>query len=78
MQSLADALRERVPQRLADSEAAQLATFVVFNRRRYVTSSAKRALVPGSSAVHQTPEGALLRLARPCTCALAPATLIGA
>jgi hypothetical protein len=58
MQNLADALTQRFPAPLSDAAAADLATFVVFNERRYVTSSAKRTRTPGSSAVAQTPEGA--------------------
>ena len=34
-----------------------LHTFVVFNKRRRVTSSAKRSRVPGSSILAQTPDG---------------------
>jgi hypothetical protein len=64
MQNLADSLLDRSPQRLCPEEAANLSTFVVFNERRYVTSSAKRALVPGSDRVHQTPEGSFLDLMR--------------
>jgi UTP---glucose-1-phosphate uridylyltransferase len=64
MQNLADALTDCSPQRLRPEQAADLRTFVVFNERRYVTSSAKRALVPGSDKVHQTPEGSFLDLMR--------------
>lgn len=59
MQNLADALTQRFPEPLDPAATAELGTFVVFNERRYVTSSAKRARQPGSAKVAQTPEGAL-------------------
>lgn len=59
MQNLADSLTQRFPAPKALADLDGLGTFVVFNERRYVTSSAKRALQPGSTKVAQTPEGAL-------------------
>lgn len=59
MQNLADSLTQTFPAPPALGDLADLGTFVVFNERRYVTSSAKRALKPGSTKVAQTPEGAL-------------------
>jgi UTP---glucose-1-phosphate uridylyltransferase len=64
MQNLADALSQTFSQRLRPEQASALSTFVVFNERRYVTSSAKRGLVPGSTKIHQTPEGSFLDLMR--------------
>lgn len=57
MQNLADSLTQRFPAPPPLADLAELGTFVVFNERRYVTSSAKRALQPGSTKVAQTPEG---------------------
>lgn len=64
MQALADSLTQQSPRRLRPEEAADLRTCVVFNERRYVTSSAKRARAPGSDKIHQTPEGSFLDLMR--------------
>lgn len=36
---------------------SELHTFVVFNKRRRVTSSAKRSRAPGSMVLAQTPDG---------------------
>ena len=36
---------------------SELHTFVVFNKRRRVTSSAKRSRAPGSTVLAQTPDG---------------------
>ena len=43
---------------------AELNTFVVFNKRRRVTSSAKRKRVPGSKVISQTPDCSFLDLMR--------------
>lgn len=64
MQNLADSLTQRFPTRLEPEDAAALSTFVVFNERRYVTSSAKRARKDGSAHIHQTPDGSFLDLMR--------------
>jgi UTP---glucose-1-phosphate uridylyltransferase len=64
MQNLADSLTQRHAHQLDAAGASALDTFVVFNERRYVTSSAKRARVPGSDKIHQTPEGSFLDLMR--------------
>ena len=64
MQNLADFLLQPGSAQLSDTDAAALRTFVVFNERRYVTSSAKRAHMPGSAKVHQTPQGSFLDLMR--------------
>jgi len=39
-----------------------LSTFMVYGPRRKVTSSAKRKRTPGSTKIHQTPDGSLLDL----------------
>lgn len=65
MQNLADLLVSRSQERLEGGEAvaaAALDTFVVYNQRRKVTSSAKRQLQPGSTKVHQTPDGSFYDL----------------
>lgn len=43
---------------------AELNTFMVFNKRRRVTSSAKRKRVAGSLLISQTPDGSFLDLMR--------------
>lgn len=64
MQNLADELLQQFPQKLGPGDAGQLDTFVVYNERRCVTSSAKRKHVPGSTKLHQTPDGSFLDLMR--------------
>ncbi|KAL4426976.1 hypothetical protein ABPG77_009537 [Micractinium sp. CCAP 211/92] len=65
MQNLADSLDQSFPAPLESSEEkAALDTFLVYNHRRKVTSSAKRKLKPGSTQVHQTPDGSFLDLQR--------------
>ncbi|KAL4457941.1 hypothetical protein ABPG75_012806 [Micractinium tetrahymenae] len=65
MQNLADCLAQSFPAPLESGEdKAGLDTFLVYNQRRKVTSSAKRKLKPGSTRVHQTPDGSFLDLQR--------------
>lgn len=65
MQNLADCLAQSFPSPLESCEEhAGLDTFLVYNQRRKVTSSAKRKLKPGSTQVHQTPDGSFLDLQR--------------
>ncbi|PSC72756.1 nucleotide-diphospho-sugar transferase [Micractinium conductrix] len=65
MQNLADCLAQSFPQPLESDEGkAELDTFLVYNQRRKVTSSAKRKLSPGSTRVHQTPDGSFYDLQR--------------
>ena len=59
-----DSLAQRFDEPLPEARHAQLNTFVVFNRRRCVTSSAKRRRAPGSTSVAQTPDGSFLDLQR--------------
>ena len=61
MQNMADCFAERVSVD-SESDLEQLQTFLVYNRRRKVTSSAKRQLAPGSTKVHQTPHGSFYDL----------------
>ena len=60
MDSLGQRFRQPVPQ----ERHGELNTFVVFNRRRRVTSSAKRRRAPGSLHLAQTPDGSFLDLQR--------------
>lgn len=67
MQNLADCLAEPMPNSSNGNgddinNASDLQTFLVYNRRRKVTSSAKRKLKPGSTKVHQTPHGSFYDL----------------
>lgn len=57
MQNLADSLAQQFPGRLPPGRHADLQTFVMFNSRRKVTSSAKRRRRPGSNMLAQTPDG---------------------
>ncbi len=59
-----DSLAQRFDAPLPEERHAQLSTFAVFNRRRKVTSSAKRRREPGSTRVAQTPDGSFLDLMR--------------
>ncbi|KAF6262593.1 nucleotide-diphospho-sugar transferase [Scenedesmus sp. NREL 46B-D3] len=73
MQNLADSLTSRSAAALAGPGAGpgaeqalmdRLSTFMVYNMRRKVTSSAKKKRDPRSSHIHQTPEGAFYDLQR--------------
>jgi hypothetical protein len=65
MQNLADCFGAELPAAPADADAgAPLPTFLVYGPRRKVTSSAKRQRSPGSTKVHQTPDGSFLDLQR--------------
>ena len=65
MQNLADCLADPMTNSSGSSDsdnASDLQTFLVYNRRSKVTSSAKRKLKPGSTKVHQTPHGSFYDL----------------
>ncbi|CAG9465799.1 unnamed protein product [Pedinophyceae sp. YPF-701] len=62
MQNIADSLVQAFPQRRSPEEFEQLETFVVYNKRRRVTSSAKRKRRPGDKHIHQTPDGSFVDL----------------
>ncbi len=57
MQNLVDSLAQRFDDPVPVSQHSDLETFVVYNKRRRVTSSAKRKLKPGSTSLSQTPDG---------------------
>jgi len=65
MQNLADCLADPMTNSSGSSDCdngSDLQTFLVYNRRSKVTSSAKRKLKPGSTKVHQTPHGSFYDL----------------
>ena len=64
LQNLVDSLGQHFQEALPKGRHAELNTFVVYNQRSRVTSSAKRKRVPGSLAIHQTPDGSFLDLMR--------------
>eukprot|EP00898_Chlorokybus_atmophyticus_P005878 jgi/Chlat1/6291/Chrsp44S05785 len=65
MQNIADCMMQTFPQRLpAERHSLDLNTFLVYNERRRVTSSAKKKRAPGSLKMHQTPDGSFLDLMR--------------
>ena len=64
LQNLVDSLAQRYDKPIPLERHAELKTFVVFNKRRRVTSSAKRKRLPGSTAISQTPDGSFLDLMR--------------
>lgn len=61
---MVDSLAQRFNEPMPASLHGSLNTFVVYNRRRCVTSSAKRRRKPGSTMVSQTPDGSFLDLMR--------------
>ena len=64
MQNLVDSLGQRFRAPVPQERHGELNTFVVFNRRRRVTSSAKRRRQAGSLHLAQTPDGSFLDLQR--------------
>ena len=62
LQNLVDSLAQRFQEPIPLEHHAGLKTFVVFNKRRRVTSSAKRKRVPDSTVISQTPDGSFLDL----------------
>ncbi|GAX76097.1 hypothetical protein CEUSTIGMA_g3540.t1 [Chlamydomonas eustigma] len=66
MQNLADYMVERFDSQMTSAEAAasKLSTFLVYNHRRKVTSSAKKKREPGSTKISQTPDGSFFDLQR--------------
>jgi hypothetical protein len=57
MQNIADVLTTKSPERLSEEALDRLNTFLVYNRRRKATSSAKRQRELGSTKLAQTPDG---------------------
>ena len=64
LQNLVDSLPQTFDSPVPEELHGALNTFVVYNRRRCVTSSAKRRRAPGSTMVSQTPDGSFLDLMR--------------
>ncbi|CAN8254491.1 unnamed protein product [Cochlearia groenlandica] len=64
MQNIADNFSNEFPSRCQGSLEDKLDTFIVYNERRRVTSSAKKKKPHASAALHQTPDGALLDILR--------------
>ena len=64
VQNLVDSLPQTFDSPVPEELHGSLNSFVVYNRRRCVTSSAKRRRAPGSTMVSQTPDGSFLDLMR--------------
>ncbi|KAL3139801.1 hypothetical protein ABBQ38_004102 [Trebouxia sp. C0009 RCD-2024] len=64
MQNLVDSLAQHFQEAVPSQRHGELNTFVVYNQRSRVTSSAKRKRPPGSLKIHQTPDGSFLDLQR--------------
>ncbi|KAI3809160.1 hypothetical protein L1987_25130 [Smallanthus sonchifolius] len=60
MQNIADSLVNSFSSRCSEGVEEILDTFIVYNHRRKVTSSAKKKRKPADMSLHQTPDGALL------------------
>lgn len=61
-QNLVDSLAQHFQEAVPRERHGELNTFVVYNQRSRVTSSAKRKRQPGSLKIHQTPDGSFLDL----------------
>ncbi|KAL1080443.1 hypothetical protein V6Z11_D10G295600 [Gossypium hirsutum] len=64
MQNIADNFLNTYPSRCFKGVEDNLDTFLVYNERRRVTSSAKKKRKPLDTSLHQTPEGSLLDIMR--------------
>ncbi|KAK8508246.1 hypothetical protein V6N13_055689 [Hibiscus sabdariffa] len=64
MQNIADSFLNTFPSRRYKDVEDQLDTFIVYNERRRVTSSAKKKRKPSDTSLHQTPDGSLLDIMR--------------
>ncbi|XP_021732516.1 UTP--glucose-1-phosphate uridylyltransferase 3, chloroplastic-like [Chenopodium quinoa] len=64
MQNIADNFCNTYPSRCYGVKEDVLDTFMVYNERRRVTSSAKKKRRLGGKSLHQTPDGALLDITR--------------
>ncbi|KAF3494442.1 hypothetical protein DY000_02056348 [Brassica cretica] len=64
MQNIADSFSNKFQSRCQGSLEDKLDTYIVYNERRRVTSSAKKKKPHASAALHQTPDGALLDILR--------------
>ncbi|PIM98586.1 UTP--glucose-1-phosphate uridylyltransferase [Handroanthus impetiginosus] len=64
MQNIADSFANTYPSRCYKGVADGLDTFIVYNERRKVTSSAKKKRRHAAKSLHQTPDGSLLDIMR--------------
>ncbi|OEL24788.1 UTP--glucose-1-phosphate uridylyltransferase 3, chloroplastic [Dichanthelium oligosanthes] len=64
MQNIADNFINTYNYRCSKGIESELDTFIVYNERKRVTSSAKRKLKSEDRSLHQTPEGSLLDIMR--------------
>ncbi|KMS99348.1 hypothetical protein BVRB_2g045760 [Beta vulgaris subsp. vulgaris] len=64
MQNIADDFCNTYPSRCYGVKEDVLDTFMVYNERKKVTSSAKKKRKQGGMSLHQTPDGALLDIMR--------------
>ncbi|XP_029129236.1 UTP--glucose-1-phosphate uridylyltransferase 3, chloroplastic isoform X2 [Cajanus cajan] len=64
MQNIADNYSNSYSSRCYNDVEDKLDTFIVYNERRRVTSSAKKKRRHGDKSLHQTPDGALLDILR--------------
>lgn len=64
MQNVADSLLTSFPHRCYSNVQENLDTFIVYNERRKVTSSAKKERKDTDKSLHQTPDGSLLDIMR--------------
>lgn len=64
MQNIADSLMDSFSEQQPVSQHGDLSTFLLYNDRRKVTSSAKRRRKPDDLSLHQTPDGSFLDLNR--------------
>ncbi|CAI9767559.1 unnamed protein product [Fraxinus pennsylvanica] len=64
MQNIADNFTNMYPSRLHKDVEDELDTFIVYNERRKVTSSAKKKRKHADKSFHQTPDGSLLDIMR--------------
>ncbi|KAJ1263295.1 hypothetical protein BS78_09G172500 [Paspalum vaginatum] len=64
MQNIADNFMNIYNYRCSKGIESELDTFIVYNERKRVTSSAKRKLKSEDRSLHQTPEGSLLDIMR--------------
>ncbi|XP_059457086.1 UTP--glucose-1-phosphate uridylyltransferase 3, chloroplastic isoform X2 [Corylus avellana] len=64
MQNIADNFFDTSSSRCSNRVEDKLDTFIVYNERRRVTSSAKRKRIHADKSLHQTPDGSLLDILR--------------
>uniref|UniRef100_A0A0D9WHI9 UGP3-like C-terminal hexapeptide repeats domain-containing protein n=1 Tax=Leersia perrieri TaxID=77586 RepID=A0A0D9WHI9_9ORYZ len=64
MQNIADNFMNTYNYRCSKGIESDLDTFIVYNERKRVTSSAKRKIKSDDKTLHQTPEGSLLDIMR--------------